>query len=121
VNQKKYKMKQLTATALFKIKEGKLEEFKQFIPSLISAVKEKDPGTLTYDWYLNEDNMECVVLETYSDSQAVLAHSGNVGELLQKILEVADLSLQLYGNPSEELKNAIVGMDVKIYPFHSGL
>lgn len=114
-------MEQITATALFKIKEGKLEQFKKFIPVLISAVKEKDPGTLTYDWYLNEDKMECKVLETYSDSQAVLAHSGNVSELLQKVLEVADLSLELYGNPSEELKNAIEGMAVKIYPFYSGL
>ena len=114
-------MEQITATALFNIKEGKLKEFKQFIPILISAVKEKDPGTLTYDWYLNEDNMECVVMEIYTDSQAVMAHSGNVGELLQKILEVADLSLQLYGNPSEELKNALEGLDVKVYPFYSGL
>ncbi|MCK5369405.1 MAG: antibiotic biosynthesis monooxygenase, partial [Cyclobacteriaceae bacterium] len=62
-------MEQIKANALFKIKEGKLEEFKQLIPVLISIVKEKDPGTLTYDWYLNEDNMECTVLETYADSQ----------------------------------------------------
>ena len=114
-------MKQITATALFNIKEGKLKEFKQFIPILISAVKEKDPGTLTYDWYLNEDNMECVVMEIYADSQAVMAHSGNVGELLRKLLELADLSLELYGNPNQELINALKGLDLKIYPFHSGL
>lgn len=90
-------MEQITATALFKIKDGKLEEFKRLIPVLISAGKEKDPGTLIYDWYLNEGNMECVVLETYSDSQAVIAPAGNVDELLQKVLEVADLSLELYG------------------------
>ena len=114
-------MEQITATALFKIKEGKLEEFKELIPALISTVKEKDPGTLTYDWYLNENNMECEVVEIYADSQAVIAHSGNVGEILQKVLEVADLSLKLYGNPSEELRNALQGLDVKVYPFYSGL
>jgi len=100
-------MEQIKATALFKIKEGKLEEFKQLIPVLISTVKEKDPGTLTYDWY--------------TDSQAVLAHAGNVGDHLQKVLEVADLSIELYGNPSEELRNAIETMAPKIYPFYSGL
>ena len=78
-------MEQIKATALFKIKDGKLEEFKQLIPVFISTVKEQDPGTLTYDWYLNEDSMECVVLETYTDSPAVLAHAGNVGEHLQKL------------------------------------
>ena len=97
-------MEQIKATALIKIKEGKLEEFKQLIPVLISTVKEKDPGTMTYDWYLKEDSMECVVLETYTDSQAVLAHAGNVGEQLQKVLEVADLSIELYGNPTQELR-----------------
>ncbi len=114
-------MEQIKATALFKIKEGKLEEFKQLIPVLISIVKEKDPGTLTYDWYLNEDNMECTVLETYADSQVVLAHAGNVGEQLQKMTELADLSLELYGNPNEELRNAIEGLAPKIYSFFSGL
>ena len=114
-------MEQIKATALFKIKEGKLEEFKQLIPVLISTVKEKDPGTLTYDWYLDENSMECVVLETYIDSQAVLAHAGNVGDHLQKVLEVANLSIELYGNPSEELRNAIEAMAPKIYPFYSGL
>lgn len=114
-------MEQIKATALFKIKEGKLDEFKQLIPFLISTVKEQDPGTLTYDWYLNEDRMECVVLETYTDSQAVLAHAGHVGEYLQKVSEVADLSIELYGNPSEELRKAIEGLAPKIYPFFSGL
>ncbi len=114
-------MEQIKATALFKIKKGKLEEFKQLIPVFISTVKEKDPGTLSYDWYLNQTSMECVVLETYTDSQAVLAHAGNVGELLGKVLEVADLSIELYGNTSEELRNAIEGLNPKIYPFFSGL
>ena len=114
-------MEQIKATALFRIKEDKLEEFKQLIPVFISTVKEQDPGTLTYDWYLNEDSMECVVLETYADSEAVLAHAGNVGEHLQKVREVADISIELYGDPSEELRKAIEGLAPKIYPFFSGL
>ena len=114
-------MEQITAKALFNIKEGKLKEFKQLIPEFISIVQEKDPGTLTYDWYLNEEKMECVVIEVYADSHSVLAHAGNVGGLLQKSMEFSDLSLEVYGNPSEELSKAIEGMAPKIYPFSSGL
>ncbi len=114
-------MEQIKATALFKIKEGKLEEFKQLIPGFISIVKQKDPGTLTYDWHLNEESMECVVLEIYTDSQSLMAHAGNVGEYLQKAIELADLSLELYGNPSEELIVALAGLSVKIYPFFAGI
>ncbi len=114
-------MEQIKATAMFKIKEGKLEGFKELIPVLISAVREKEPGALNYDWYLNEKTMECVVVETYADSQAVLSHAGNVGELLQKLLEIADISVEIYGNPNEELRNAMDGLGYKIYPFYSGL
>lgn len=114
-------MKQIKANALFRIKEGKLDEFKQLIHEFISAVKGKEPGNLYYDWYLNEERRECIVLEAYADSNAVLAHAANVGHLLQKTAEISDLSLEVYGKPSEELLMAIKGMNIKIYPFFAGI
>ena len=114
-------METIKANALFTIKEGKLDEFKQLIPQFISVVKEKDSGTLNYDWYLNEDNMECMVLETYKDSNAVMEHAGNVGELLQEAMGLSDLQIEVYGNPSDALKEALAGMAPKVYPYHSGL
>lgn len=65
--------------------------------------------------------MECVVLEIYADSNAVLSHAGNVGEHLQQLVELADFSIELYGNPSEELLEAIQGMDITVYPLAAGL
>ena len=114
-------MEQIKANALFKIHDGKLEEFKNLIPFFISLVREKDPGTLTYDWYLNEDTMECTVLESYENSQAVMAHAGNIGEHLGKVLEIADFTIEVYGNPSEELKSALEGMAPKVFPHYAGL
>lgn len=114
-------MKQIKVTALFKIKEGKLNEFKQLVPSLIHAVKKNEPGAVTYDWYLNEEAMECMVLETYADSQAVLAHSANLGELLQKLLGISDLILEVFGNPDPELKKILAEMGAKLYPFFAGM
>lgn len=114
-------MEQIKFNALFKINEGKLEDFKALIPQFISTVKEKDPGTITYDWYLNEEKMECMVLETYADSNAVLAHAANVGDLLMKSLEIGTLSIEVYGNPSEELSKALEGFAPKVYPYYSGL
>jgi quinol monooxygenase YgiN len=114
-------MRQIKFNALIKIKEGKLDEFKRLIPQFISIVKEKDPGTVTYDWYLNEEAMECTVLETYADSDSVLAHFANAGGLVQKLLEFADLTIELYGNPSNELLTALDGMAPKIFPYYSGL
>ena len=114
-------MKEIKAKALFKIKKGKLEEFKQLIPQFISAVKEKDPGTITYEWYLVEEKMECVVLEIYADSNAMLAHIANAGELLQQSLEFSEPSLEVFGNPSEELLKVFEGFGARIYPYYSGI
>ena len=114
-------MKEIKARALFKIKPGKLVEFKALIAKFIAAVKGNEPGNLQYRWYLNEEAMECVVLEDYVDSDAVLAHAGNVGPLLQESAGLADLSLEVYGNPSEQLLKAIEGMHIKMYSFHSGI
>ncbi len=113
-------MKKITATALFKIKDGKLDEFKKLIPEFISVTKEKEPGNLTYDWYLNEVKMECAVVEVYADSQALLAHAGNVGGLLEKAGALADLSLEVYGNPDEKLQEVLNDMGVVSYGFYAG-
>jgi quinol monooxygenase YgiN len=98
-----------------------LENFKALIPKFVSAVKERETGALTYDWYLNEERMECKVLETYADSDAVLAHAANVGELLMKSLEMSTLTLEVHGNPNEELTKALGGFSHTVYPFYLGL
>jgi len=114
-------MKKITAIALFKIHPGKLDEFKKLAPELIKAVKRNETGAIMYDWFLNEDTMECTVLETYADSQAVMAHVGNTGPLLQQLDEISDLSLQVFGNPDPQLGKMIQDMGARHYPFFSGL
>jgi len=114
-------MKIIKVRALFKINEGQLEAFKQLTSQFISTVKEKDQGTLMYDWYLNEDTMECSVLEDYADSNAALEHVANVGDLLQKLMGLGEMSIELYGNPNEELSKALDGLGAKIFPYFTGL
>jgi len=119
--QKSKPMKLIKLRAQLKIKKGQLEAFKQLVPQFISAVKEKDRGTLMYDWYLNEDTMECSVLEDYADSNAALEHVAHVGDLLQKLMELGEMSIELYGNPNEEFSKALKGLDAKVFPYYSGL
>lgn len=78
-------MKNIQITAKFKIHAGKAEEFKKMAADCITAVKKNEPGALQYDWFLSPDESECIVRENYADSNAVLAHMGNVGELLDKL------------------------------------
>ena len=60
----------LEVTAWLKIHEGKLAEFKNVVAQVRETVKAKDPGTLRYDIYYNEDETVCAVKEKYKDSAA---------------------------------------------------
>lgn len=113
-------MNQIQATALLTIHEGKLEQFKNVAERCVQTVKEKDTGTLQYDWFLNEDQTICEVREKYKDSDSVLEHMGNLGDTLGELLSCCDLSLEIYGTPSQEVLNALNGLDIKYYqPFLS--
>lgn len=116
-------MKKIQITAKFKIHKGKVEEFKKIASACVVAVEknEKGKGALQYDWFFSPDNTECIVRETYVDSDAVLAHMGNVGEMLGQLLGMSDFELEIYGNPSEELQKAGAALNPKVYSFYQGL
>lgn len=85
----------------FKIREGNLESFTQLMPAFIEKTS-SEPACLYYDFTRNNDIAFC--REAYVGAEGVVAHLGNVGELLGKFLELADLTrLEVHG-PSEEIE-----------------
>ena len=111
----------IQVTAVLNIYEGQMENFKKVAQKCIATVKEKDTGTLQYDWFLDEEKNECIVRETYASSEAILEHMANLGELLGELLTTCTLKVEVFGQPSDELLAATAEMDVKIYPFFGGL
>ncbi len=111
-------MTEIHVNASAAIHKGKLEEFKALAAQCMQLVRANEPGALEYSWFLNQDQTQCVVRETYKDSDAVLAHIGNVGQTLAALGEVADWTFEIYGTPSTELVQATAAMPLKIYtPF----
>jgi len=114
-------MNDIQVNARLKIKPGKIDEFKNIGHNCIERVKQKDKGTTQYDWFYNEAKSECIVKERYIDSGAVLDHMANVGDLLGELVALSNISLEIYGSPSNNLKNALEGFDVTYYDFGEGL
>jgi quinol monooxygenase YgiN len=118
-------MSKIQVSAKMKIIHGTLEEFKQQADKCISVVKDEDPGTLQYDWFLSSDKTECEIRETYESSEAFLAHISNLREPLRILFEkfASDHTVDIYGEPSPELlENAKArGIEVKIFSFLQGL
>ena len=103
-------MSELWGIARFRFHEGKVEEFKRLSAQAMEIVRAKDPGTLQYDTYFNEDESECVILERFRDSEALLQHGANLSELSEAILAIVDVVHgELLGEPNEELRAKLTG------------
>ena len=104
---------ELRGVARFRIHDGKLEEFKRLSAEAREIMRAKDPGTLQYDIYFNDDESECIVLERFTDSEALIAHAANMGELSEAILSIVDVVHgELLGEPNAEIRANLAGMDV---------
>ena len=108
-------MNELQVTARLTIHEGKLDEFRDVAAKCMQSVREKDSGTLQYDWFFNEEHTECVVREKYRDSDAVMEHMGNLGELLGSLMSLCSMDLEVYGSPSAELAEAAAALAPSVY------
>ena len=98
-------MRELLGIARFKVHEGKREEFKRLSAQALEIVRTKDTGTLQYDVYFNDDQSECVVIERFRDSEALIEHTANLGDLSAAVLAtVSVVHGELLGEPSAELR-----------------
>src|SRR5262245_10148809 len=104
---------ELLGIARFRFREGKLDEYKRLSAEAIEIVRTKEPGTLQYDTYFNDDQSECVVIERYRDSEAAMEHAANLGELSASVLEtVSVVHGELLGEPSAELRAKLADSDL---------
>jgi hypothetical protein len=86
----------------------------------MEIVRAKDTGTLQYDVFFNGDQSECIVLERYRDSDALIEHAVHLGDLGAAILATGWVSGELLGEPSAELKAKMSGSGVGLFtPYQS--
>ena len=101
-------MSELIGIARFKFHDGMLDEYKRLSAEAREIVRAKDPGTLQYDVFFNADQSEAIVIERFRDSEALLAHGANMGEISAAVLKTADVTGELLGDPSPEIRERLV-------------
>jgi quinol monooxygenase YgiN len=109
--------------AEFIIEKENVEQFKNVIAEMGHAVETNEPTTLVYQIYLNEDGTTCMVHESYVDSEAVLSHNESTASktILPKIFNIAKLNtLDVYGNPTNELKKLLASFNSQIFNLYTG-
>lgn len=100
------------------IEKGKAGDFKTQMPPIIQKVMENEPDMLGYQWYLNQDQSKCYIIEWVKDSDAWLAHASNVGSMLPALFAIAPITrCEFFGNISptaeEVIKSALASFNVE--------
>ena len=109
------KSSELLGIARFRIKEGKLAEYKRLSVLAMEIVRTKEPGTLQYDSYFNDDASECFIIERYRDSEAAMEHARNLAEISAAVLAVVTVVHgELLGEPSTELRVKLAGSELPV-------
>lgn len=110
-------MSRFEARAHLKVRDGQLEGFKRQAAEMMRVTREKDTGTLAYDWFFSKDGTECEVHEAYVDADALVEHALNVRDARAVMFaEFAyDHKMAFYGDPSPRLLALVdkIGVDVK--------
>ena len=111
---------EILGIARLKIHSGKLEEFKRLNAKCIELVLAKDKGTLQYDFFFNSDQTECLAIERYKDSDSLIEHFSNMGEMMALMFETCTGSGEICGPISPKLEQMLSGAPVQMFwPYKS--
>ena len=108
-------MGKIAVRATFHIHEGKTDDAKAFAHKCVAAVREREPRTIHYDWYLSQDGRTCLINELFEDSEAALVHLETLSPFIAEGLQLGDLKMEILGEPSDQLKEAVAMLNPKYY------
>jgi quinol monooxygenase YgiN len=100
-------MDEIKGIARVKFHPGKLEEWKGLTQQAMEIVRTKDPGTLQYEIFFNEDESEAIVYERYRDANAALEHFSNISHLMGPLMATASVTGEVLGTPNAKMKELL--------------
>ena len=112
-------MRPFEVRARLKVRDGKLERFKEQAAEMLRQTREKDTGTLAYDWFLSSDGTECEVREAYVSADDLVDHAFHVHEARDALFAESafDHHMAFYGEPSPRLTELVnrFGVDATFF------
>lgn len=85
-----------------RVKEGKLEGYKQYYRRVAEMTEANKPGTAAHLAYVNEDGKELSIIHIFPDAESMELHMIGVDELAKKAYEYVEiLSFEIYGKPTD--------------------
>ena len=92
------------------VAEGKSEGVDEFVDYLVAAVKETEPKTMYYKYWISEDKKKVSLIEMYHSNEDAIFHMNAFAEAphRDKFLETFIVTnFQVLGNTNTELKEVM--------------
>ena len=92
------------------VAEGKSEGIEEFVDYLVAAVKETEPKTMYYKYWISEDKKKVSLIEMYHSNEDAIFHMNAFAEAphRDKFLETFIVTnFQVLGNTNAELKEVM--------------
>ncbi len=107
----------------FEIKRGKREEFEKVVKELSDAVRLSEPGTRKYEWFIEKNGRNCIVIESYNSSESGIAHVKGqaIHKYFPQLLKLAKVSsFNVCGDPDDALIRTLNDVNAHVFQFVSG-
>jgi quinol monooxygenase YgiN len=83
----------------------------------------KEEKTISYEWYLSDDNSEATLVESFIDSDGAMQRLNNhmSSPIAEEVMEHVDIKEWLvFGNSKQDLIDALTPFGAKFKKHHSG-
>jgi len=112
---------EVTLLANMRIKPGQADAFRGMVKQLVEATR-SEPGTLTYEYFVAEDQESVHIVERYVDSAAAATHLQSFGTNFAKAFfeTVEPQGATVYGDPDEVVRAILDGPNTRYLEFVDG-
>jgi hypothetical protein len=87
-----------------RIKEGKLEDFKNGLREMAEFVEANEPRVIAFEAYLNDDDTEVTGVQIHPDADSMAHHMQVAFEKIMEFDQYLDTqSVEVYGVPNDAL------------------
>jgi quinol monooxygenase YgiN len=105
--------------ATWRIKEGKLDEYKQFYKRLVDIVESNEPQIISFNNFLNEDQNEMTMIQVHPDAASMDYHmnvlSEHLGDAFRTVADFIEVkSIGYYGTPPDSFMASISGREISL-------
>lgn len=103
------------------VKPGKLDDLRALVVEMVESTR-AEPGALSFEWFLSDDEGTVDIYERYADSAAVMAHMANFGERFASrfLAALQPTRSTVFGPASDEVRSALEALGATHMSFFGG-